>query len=527
MARVYGANPNHWQAYCDYGVSSTDTTTTITISAAGFRSVAWGFQLSSGVSVTAACTGQTSKSGSGGFTSGTGATVEKSFVSGSWAVARTTSAQTLTVTVTVTNSSGYMNGTSTLSFQVTIPALPSYTISYNANSGTGAPSAQTKWYGSTLKISSVVPSRTGYIFQGWATSSTGAVAYQAGANYTANASATLYAVWKIGYIAPTISACSASRCNSAGTLADAGTYAKVTASWSVSTTYNASNKATKITVEYRKSGASAWTSGATQTPNAVSGTLSVVVGGGGLGVDNQYEFRVTVTDSGGSSTATCSVASQYFPMDIGNKGKTVAFGKAASTTAGLEVGMVTRFDDQTYLSRSSGDAFYNSTNASTGVGVGFGVGSGGANHGLWSKKLGKWLVHGDASKVYVAGMNFSDAASARSSIGAPTHHSSGSWKWIKWNDGSGRVEAWHRGSVGSVAMTSSYYDRFWFAAKDLAFPMTFKDIYLCQLTSEVSGDIQLVSLSSVTTTKCSYYVGCLGRAWTATVILNAHVVGIV
>lgn len=344
MARIYGNNPNHWQAYCDYGVSSTDTTTTISISAAGFRSVAWGFQLTSGVSATASCTGQTSKSGSGGFSSGTGATVEKSFVSGSWSVARTTSAQTLTVTVTVANSSGYMNGTSTLSFQVTVPALPSYTVSYNANGGTGAPSAQTKWYGSTLKLSSVAPSRSGYIFQGWATSSTGAVAYQAGANYTANAAATLYAVWKVGYIAPTISGCFAARCNSAGTLADAGTYAKVTASWSVSTAYNASNKATKITVEYRKKGASAWTAGATQTPNAASGSLSAVVGGGNVGADNQYEFRVTVTDSGGSSTATCSVAGQYFPMDIGNKGKTVAFGKAASTTAGLEVGMAARFD---------------------------------------------------------------------------------------------------------------------------------------------------------------------------------------
>lgn len=344
MARVYGSNPNHWQAYCDYSTSSSETATTITISAAGFRSVAWGFSISSAISCTAACTGQSSKTGSGGFSSGYGETVEKSYVSGSWTVARTTSAQTLTVTVTVTNTSGYMNGTSTLSFQVTVPALSSYAVSYNANGGSGAPAAQTKWYGTALKLSSAVPTRSGYNFKGWATSASGSAAYQPGGSYTANAAATLYAVWQLAYQAPTISSCSAARCNSSGTAADGGTYAKVTAKWAVSTAYNSSNKATSLKVEYRKKGATSWTSGSTQNPNAASGTLSVVVGGGNLTADDQWEFRVTVTDSGGSSTATCSVAGQYYPMDIGNKGKTIAFGKAASATAGLEVGMAARFD---------------------------------------------------------------------------------------------------------------------------------------------------------------------------------------
>ena len=52
-----------------------------------------------------------------------------------------------------------------------------WTVSYNANGGTGAPAAQTKSYGSTLILSSIIPVRTGYRFLGWATSSTGAVAY--------------------------------------------------------------------------------------------------------------------------------------------------------------------------------------------------------------------------------------------------------------------------------------------------------------------------------------------------------------
>jgi uncharacterized repeat protein (TIGR02543 family) len=79
---------------------------------------------------------------------------------------------------------------------VTIPALPSFTIAYNANGGNGAPLSQTKYYGHSIKISTAVPTRTGYTFKGWATSASGGVAYASGATYTANAAVTLYAVWQ-------------------------------------------------------------------------------------------------------------------------------------------------------------------------------------------------------------------------------------------------------------------------------------------------------------------------------------------
>lgn len=79
---------------------------------------------------------------------------------------------------------------------VSIPALPTYTISYNANGGSGAPSSQTKTYGKTLTLSSTKPTRTGYSFKNWNTASGGTgTSYASGASYTANASATLYAQW--------------------------------------------------------------------------------------------------------------------------------------------------------------------------------------------------------------------------------------------------------------------------------------------------------------------------------------------
>ncbi len=72
-----------------------------------------------------------------------------------------------------------------------------YAVTYNANGGSGAPSAQTKTYNVTLTLSSTTPTRTGYTFTGWSTSNTATTAtYSAGGSYTANASATLYAVWQ-------------------------------------------------------------------------------------------------------------------------------------------------------------------------------------------------------------------------------------------------------------------------------------------------------------------------------------------
>jgi len=100
-----------------------------------------------------------------------------------------------------------------------------YTISYNANSGTGAPANQTKTYGTNLTLSSTKPTRansnpgsyvvtlnanggsvsstslsaarsTSYTFKNWNTAANGSgTNYNAGASYTANAAATLYAQW--------------------------------------------------------------------------------------------------------------------------------------------------------------------------------------------------------------------------------------------------------------------------------------------------------------------------------------------
>ncbi len=71
-----------------------------------------------------------------------------------------------------------------------------YTISYNANGGENAPEAQTKTGNFDLILWEDIPTREGFSFMGWATSSDGEVVYQPGDTVTENADLVLYAVWK-------------------------------------------------------------------------------------------------------------------------------------------------------------------------------------------------------------------------------------------------------------------------------------------------------------------------------------------
>lgn len=109
-------------------------------------------------------------------------------VTWNWAKVKTSASKTVTLTETETN----QKATKTF----TIPAKTSYKVSYNANGGSGAPSAQTKWYGETLTLSSTKPTRSGYTFNGWNTNSSGTgTNYSSGASYTGNAALSLYAKW--------------------------------------------------------------------------------------------------------------------------------------------------------------------------------------------------------------------------------------------------------------------------------------------------------------------------------------------
>ncbi len=73
----------------------------------------------------------------------------------------------------------------------------SYTISYNANGGSGAPSSHSGNYGTSLTIQTTIPTRTNYYFKGWNTKRDGSGdTYQPGETYNKYLTVTLYAQWE-------------------------------------------------------------------------------------------------------------------------------------------------------------------------------------------------------------------------------------------------------------------------------------------------------------------------------------------
>ena len=198
-----------------------------------------------------------------------------------------------------------------------------YTVTYNANGGSGAPSNQTKTYGVNLTLSSTIPTRTDYNFLGWSTSPDGAVVYAVGANYTNNSNITLYAIWELAYVKPRINNFDASRCDSTGASDDSGTYINVTFDW-------ATDKAvSSIVIEWKTQLESVWTT-YNVTASGTSGSINQVVGDGALSNEVSYIVRAYVSDSGGPTySPQILIGTPTYPIDILDQALGIAFGKAA------------------------------------------------------------------------------------------------------------------------------------------------------------------------------------------------------
>lgn len=88
----------------------------------------------------------------------------------------------------------------TTTSQSTFTTATGYTITYNANGGSGTMSTQYFLHGHSQALNSNAYTRTGYSFLGWSTSSTATTATytnsQAVTSVTSGSSATLYAIWQ-------------------------------------------------------------------------------------------------------------------------------------------------------------------------------------------------------------------------------------------------------------------------------------------------------------------------------------------
>ena len=206
------------------------------------------------------------------------------------------------------------------------------------------PPNQVKTYGVTLKLSTTVPVRNGYQFDGWYTNSayTG-TKYNPGANFTSNTATTLYAKWIKLADKPTISSISVVRSDSNGDADDTGTYCKVTAVWSVDTTSpTITGNTGTVTGTIKEDGAYTtrsitFSSGASGT----SGTAQALVSG--CDTDKQYVITITVTDLAASTSRSDIMTRAFFTMDFKAGGSAIGIGVAAPSN-GLEVGWDAQFD---------------------------------------------------------------------------------------------------------------------------------------------------------------------------------------
>lgn len=140
--------------------------------------------------------------------SGSTCTVSDSYAGTSYACTATAASATNQYTYSFTGwtgASGSVTSAKTITANFTRSTrYYTSTLQYNANGGSGAPSAQSNTsvtYGSSASftVSSTTPTRSGYTFLGWSTSSTASSAsYTGGSSISVayNSTTTLYAVWK-------------------------------------------------------------------------------------------------------------------------------------------------------------------------------------------------------------------------------------------------------------------------------------------------------------------------------------------
>ena len=249
--------------------------------------------------------------------------------------------------------------------------INTWTVAYNANGGTGAPASQTKTYGQTLTLSSTRPTRSGYTFLGWSTNAAGTgTAYAPGGSYTANAAATLYAVW----VAVQVTSLSAYRSDSAGTRSDSGTYGHLSAGWkamgTIAGTVAVTATANDASVTSSLSNRSGSKTATADLSNTSTGTF-----GGSYAQDTAVRVSVTATltvSYGGSSRSVtaqriATIPKMFRLLDALHGGTGLAIGAVATLANTFEVALTTLFQnvvevvqsnitrDGTYTEPANGD----------------------------------------------------------------------------------------------------------------------------------------------------------------------------
>lgn len=224
----------------------------------------------------------------------------------------------------------------TTDIEVSVPALAKYAVTYNANGGSGAPATQYKVHSKNLTLSVVKPTRSGFSFVRWFTAADGTgTGYNPGATYSTDAALNLYAKWSA---VPSVTSLKVIRSDENGDQDDSGTYAAVTATWTMDSSTSESATVTG-TITPQGGTSSAITLSGTTT--GTGGTVTALV----PNMDTDTQYVVTITAANGSNTATRSavLTRAFFIMDFKAGGGGIGIGRAAPSDS-LAVGYNAEFD---------------------------------------------------------------------------------------------------------------------------------------------------------------------------------------
>lgn len=284
-----------------------------------------------------------------------------------------------------------------------------YTVSYNANGGTGAPANQTKTYNVTLKLSSIKPTRTDYNFISWNEKADGtSTPHGAGTNYTTNKAVTLYAIWEKAYKPPTINNLTAYRVDTNGQPDVEGVQAKVDFTWGIgSGSNNEPISPSNGVIKWKKTTESTYNNSVSfnnfpMNQNNTGGEISILIGNTGSTLDTsfQYDVQVTLTvDNHPDIVRTTYISVSSFIIDINTEGNAVGIGMAAPDGVNenqlwIDANMYLKKD--LLLEKEDPGLRVRTFDANNDViADGQLSASTGGNFGLYDQKHSKWLIRSD------------------------------------------------------------------------------------------------------------------------------------
>lgn len=438
--------------------SATQTTITVTLYFDGAK-MDWG-QVGKYVSGNIKIGGTTVKSFSAGDQSWNYTDLtEKKVLTASKTFNRSTAVQSIAVsgTVKVNSPSAYRNGnSSTASYNSTnsqVPALQTFSITYDKNGGTGTITTSGTYYYNqgtfstyglqdyTSALTRTYYKPTGYWVNGTrkisqsATYGTTQLLYQAATGTawagTANATAfTLKAEWVPDYTKPTMGTVTAYRNTaSAGVPSTAPTQEDGTSVY-VSFTYTGGLLVSTYQQPYIKI---TKTTGTTSTviygptqQSSTSGTFKYNFTD--FSADLSYILTIEVYDTNSNTdintvmtndklTTTVKISTVTYAIDLKNNGNNVYMGVMHPATEGIKLSTPGLFADDSikitkdgngtesaiYISHAivGKDAFVTTHRTDTNVMAAFGIGSGGENHGIYSMTRDKWMIFMTKSADYV------------------------------------------------------------------------------------------------------------------------------